>query len=180
MRGWWVILAVGCGGDSGDPTDGGIPPGTPVDGTSIVRWDDTSIRCTDPEGAPTPIDGDLALAVQPGDGTVRLHACVVGAVEPCGFAAFDSRGWITNVVLFETASDRWSVTHTFTTNVAGTECVTESESVTMEAVGEMYVLDWRRSPQVTEPIACETTRTDVPEVDDTTPCILAHHVEAMR
>jgi hypothetical protein len=32
---------------------------------------------------------------------------------------------------------------------------------------------------VTEPVVCETTRTDVPEVDDTTPCMLSHYVEAI-
>jgi hypothetical protein len=180
MRVWWSvgIVALGCGGDGGGSTID-LPEPASEDGYVIRLWDDTSSQCSDPAGAPTPLGGNLNLVVEPGDAQLDVHACFAGAVEPCTFAPFDARRWLTGLTLFETAPDRFTVTHAFTANLAGTDCAVESETITLDISGEVLVLRWRRSPQVIEPVTCETTRTDVPEADDAAPCVLSHHVEAI-
>jgi hypothetical protein len=180
MRLWLIgVVAIGCGGGDKELSPEEEAAAALEGKYAVGVWDDTSAQCTDPSGVATPLGGQQALFVDAVEATLAVHACFVDDVEPCGFSRFDARNWLSDLTLEGTGTDRWSMTHTFTSSLGVTECGTDSETITLELRDEgLLALRWRRSAQVITPEPCETVQTDTPEVDDTTPCVLSHYIEA--
>src|SRR5215204_4246616 len=126
MRGWLVgLIAIGCGGDPQKSPE--EEAAAALEGRyAIDLWDDTSAQCTDPSGAPTPLGGEQVMFVDAVGAALAVHACFAGDEAPCGFSRFDARNWLTDLTLEGTGTDRWSMTHTFTSSLGLTECGTDS------------------------------------------------------